>query len=69
MTSSKARQTKAKVMKMKSVTKRIKRATQDSAAAAMVKHQEFMKMKGWAVTKEFGGNKGIRYEYITEFTK
>jgi hypothetical protein len=55
--------------KMKTVSKRIWRNTYESAASAMVKHQEVMLLKGWQITQEFGGNKGIGYELITQFTK
>jgi len=54
---------------MKVATKKIKRASYESASAAMVKHQEIMSLKGWSIAKEFGGNAGCRYELITVFTK
>lgn len=54
---------------MKSATKKIKRASYESAASAMVAHQERMKMKGWEIHKEFGGNAGCKYELITVFVK
>ena len=56
-------------MTMKSVTKKIKRASYESAAVAMVKHQEVMALKGWKIHREFGGNAGCKYELITEFVK
>lgn len=54
---------------MKSATKRIRRSTYESAAAAMAKHQEIMKLKGWNINKEFAGNAGCKYEFITVFAK
>jgi hypothetical protein len=54
---------------MKSATKKIKRASYESAAAAMVKHQEIMTIRGWKIHKEFGGNAGCKYEFITVFVK
>lgn len=54
---------------MKSATKKIKRASYESAAAAMAKHQEVMKLKGWQINKEFGGDAGCKYQFITVFVK
>lgn len=54
---------------MRTVSKRIWRTNYESAAAAMVKHEEVMRLKGWRLTQQFGGYKGVGYEFITHFTK
>lgn len=54
---------------MRTATKKIKRASYESAAAAMVRHQENMKLKGWTIHKEFAGACGQKYEFITQFVK
>jgi len=54
---------------MRTATKKIKRSTYESAAAAMVKHQQIMAIRGWRIVSEFGGNAGFKYEFITVFAK
>jgi len=54
---------------MKSVTKKIKRKSKESAQEAMQKHIDTMKAKGWSVDTEFDGNAGCTYECITWFYK
>jgi hypothetical protein len=49
--------------------KSIKRATQESARAAMAQHVEKMKATGWAVEQEFEGSAGFKFECITYFSK
>jgi len=57
------------VDEMRTATKKIKRSTYESAAAAMVKHQQIMTIRGWRIVSEFGGNAGFKYEFITVFAK
>ena len=54
---------------MKSATKAIVRSSKESAFKAMEKHTEKMTSKGWKVNKQFGGDRGCNYEYITEYYK
>lgn len=54
---------------MKEVKKRIKRKTRESAFAAMQKHIEKMKSKGWIEGASFAGDAFLDYEYITYFFK
>lgn len=54
---------------MRSATKKIKRATEESASRAMMAHIELMKSKGWKIDKQFGGDAGCMYECVTWFYK
>lgn len=54
---------------MKEVRKAIKRATKESARAAMAKHIEKMASKGWSLGREFEGDAGLKFECIAYFTK
>lgn len=54
---------------MKSASKKIVRASKESAENAMAKHIDKMKVKGWEVDKEFGDDCGCRYECVTWFFK
>ena len=54
---------------MKSATKKIVRASKESAEKSMDSHIKKMKDKGWMVDKEFGGDCGCKYERVTWFYK
>jgi len=51
------------------IRKTIKRATAGAANAAMTRHIEKMRAKGWTVSDQFAGDAFLKYQVIVYFTK
>jgi hypothetical protein len=51
------------------IRKTIKRVSAAAANAAMDRHIEKMRAKGWTVTDQFAGDAFLRYEVTAYFTK